>query len=156
MEENICSVQSAKKISVGYKILQSPYKYSPKKQKKFDVESAKKLTKKYSAESVKNLIQNLSPLGRKNKNYLEKFCRKCERMVGVVLESCRKNVGEIVGRNSKINYKKIFKKSLQKKSTIFLFFSIKNLEKNFFKIGQKSKITLKNKKWLNYAIYKFL
>jgi len=69
VEENICSVKSAKKISVGYKILQSPYKYSPKKQKKFDVESAAELIKKYSAESVKNLIQNLSPLGRKNKNY---------------------------------------------------------------------------------------
>ena len=69
VEENICSVQNAKKISVGYKILQSPYKYSPKKQKKFDIESAKELTKKYSAESVKNLIQELSPLGRKNRNY---------------------------------------------------------------------------------------
>ena len=69
VEENICSLQNAKKISVGYKILQSPYKYSPKKQKKFDVESAAELTKKYSAESVKNLIQELSPLGRKNKNY---------------------------------------------------------------------------------------
>lgn len=69
VDENICSVQNAKKISVGYKILQSPYKYSPKKQKKFDIESAKELTKKYSAESVKNLIQELSPLGQKNKNY---------------------------------------------------------------------------------------
>ncbi len=69
VDENICGLQNAKKISVGYKILQSPYKYSPKKQKKFDVESAAELTKKYSAESVKNLIQNLSPLGRKNKNY---------------------------------------------------------------------------------------
>ena len=69
VEENICGVQGAKKVSVGYKILQSPYKYSPKKQKKFDIETAVELTKKYSAESVKNLIQNLSPLGRKNKNY---------------------------------------------------------------------------------------
>ena len=69
VEENICSVQNAKKISVGYKILQSPYKYSPKKQKKFDVETAAELTKKYSAESVKNLIQEFSPLGQKNKNY---------------------------------------------------------------------------------------
>ena len=50
VEENICSVQSAKKISVGYKILQSPYKYSSKKQKKFDVESA--------AELIKNILQN--------------------------------------------------------------------------------------------------
>ncbi len=48
---------------------------------------SEKLTKKYSAESVKNLIQKLSQLGRKNKNYVEKFYRKCERMVGVVLES---------------------------------------------------------------------
>ncbi|MBR6013454.1 MAG: hypothetical protein IK062_06695 [Selenomonadaceae bacterium] len=73
VEENICSLQTNKgklaKNSVGYKILQSPYKYSPKKQKKFDIESAKELTKKYSAESVKNLIQEFSPLGQKNKNY---------------------------------------------------------------------------------------
>ena len=69
VEENIYGLQNAKKILVGYKILQSPYKYSPKKQKKFDVATAAELTKKYSAESVKNLIQELSPLGRKNKNY---------------------------------------------------------------------------------------
>lgn len=69
VEENICSVQNAKKFSVGYKILQSPYKYSPKKQKKFDIESARELIKKYSAESVKNLIQELSLLVQKTKNY---------------------------------------------------------------------------------------
>lgn len=73
VEDNICSLQSDKgklaKHSVGYKILQSPYKYSPKKQKIFDVETATELTKKYSSESVEKLIQDLSPAGRKNKNY---------------------------------------------------------------------------------------
>ena len=69
VEENIYGVKGGKKISVGYKILQSPYKYSAKKQKKFDVATAAELTKKYSAESVKSLIQEMSPLGRKNKNY---------------------------------------------------------------------------------------
>ncbi len=73
IDENICSLQSDKgklaENSVGYKILQSPYKYSPKKQKKFDVETAAELTKKYSSESVEKLIQDFSPAGRKNKNY---------------------------------------------------------------------------------------
>ena len=78
VEENICSVENAKKISVGYKILQSPYKYSPKKQKKFDIETAVELTKKYSAESVKNLIQEMSPLGRKNKNYGREILQKVQ------------------------------------------------------------------------------
>lgn len=37
VEENISAVQSEKKIFVGYKTLQSPYKYSPKKQKILNV-----------------------------------------------------------------------------------------------------------------------
>ena len=73
VEENICSLQSDKgklaKNSVGYKILQSPYKYSPQKQKIFDTESAKKLIKKYPLNAVQEVIQGLSPLGHKNKNY---------------------------------------------------------------------------------------
>lgn len=73
VDENICSLQSDKgklaKNSVSYKILQSPYKYSPKKQKKFDVETAAELTKKYPSESVEKLIQDFSPAERKNKNY---------------------------------------------------------------------------------------
>lgn len=47
----------------------SPYEYAPKKQKAFDIQSAKELTKKYSSESVQKVIQDLSPLGRKDKNY---------------------------------------------------------------------------------------
>ena len=95
VDENICGLQNAKKISVGYKILQSPYKYSPKKQKKFDVESAAELTKKYSAESVKNLIQNLSPLGRKNKNYGREILQEVRTngrcRTRIVLKKCRRN-----------------------------------------------------------------
>ena len=73
VDENICSLQSDKgklaKNSVGYKILQSPYKYSPQKQKIFDTESAKKLIKNYPLNAVQEVIQGLSPLGHKNKNY---------------------------------------------------------------------------------------
>ena len=73
VEENICSIRESNldKTSIGYKILQadSPFKYSPKKQKKFDIEVASKLTQKYSAESVRQVIDDLSPLGQKNKNY---------------------------------------------------------------------------------------
>ena len=79
VEENICSVQIDKgklaKESKGYKILtatnipHSPYKYAPAKQRKFDVESAAELLKKYPSESVQQVIQDISPLGQKNKNY---------------------------------------------------------------------------------------
>ena len=79
VEENICSVQRDKgklaKESKGYKILtasnipHSPYKYAPEKQRKFDIESARELLKKYPSESVQEVIQDLSPLGQKNKNY---------------------------------------------------------------------------------------
>ena len=73
VDENICSVQDDKgklaQNSIGYKILKSPYKYSPKRQKKFDIEAAKNLAEKHSTESVMEVIQNVSPLGRKNKNY---------------------------------------------------------------------------------------
>jgi hypothetical protein len=77
VDENICSFQSnkGKEESKGYKILQmryiphSPYKYEPKKQKAFDTEAAKELSKKYLAELVREVIQELSPLGQKDKNY---------------------------------------------------------------------------------------
>jgi hypothetical protein len=75
VDENICSMQGdrASKNSMGYKILtavpRSPYEYAPTKQKQFDIESAKELAKKYSADSVQQVIQDLSPLGRENKNY---------------------------------------------------------------------------------------
>ena len=74
IEENVCSLRNGKSIdSKGYKILtagpRSPYEYAPKKQKHFDIEVAKELTKKYSSDAVQQAIQDLSPLGRKNKNY---------------------------------------------------------------------------------------
>ena len=74
IDENVCSMQSGKVVgSRGYKILtvapHSPYEYAPTKQKRFDVESAKELSKKYSTEVVQQVIQDLSPLGCKNKNY---------------------------------------------------------------------------------------
>ena len=73
VDENICSVQDDKgklaQNSIGYKILKSPYKYSPKRQKQFDMEAAKNLAEKHSTESIVEVIQNVSPLGRKNKNY---------------------------------------------------------------------------------------
>ncbi len=73
VEENICSMKEGNldKTSTGYKILQadSPFKYSHRKQKKFDMEVASKLTQKYSAESVRQVIDELSPLGQQNKNY---------------------------------------------------------------------------------------
>ena len=79
IEENICSLEYDKeklaKESKGYKILKagnilnSPYKYKAERQKKFDVEAAKTLIKKYSKEAVEKMIQELSPLGRKNKKY---------------------------------------------------------------------------------------
>ena len=75
VDENVCSMQGdrASKNSTGYKILtavpRSPYEYAPKKQKAFDIQSAKELTKKYSPDSVQKVIQDLSPLGRKDKNY---------------------------------------------------------------------------------------
>ena len=79
VEENICSVQNSKiniiEESKGYKILtathipNSPYKYSPQKQRNFDTESAKELIKKYPSDVVQEVIQGLSPFGHKNKNY---------------------------------------------------------------------------------------
>ena len=75
IDENVCSMQDGKasKNSTGYKILttalHSPYEYSPTKQKRFDIESAKELSKKYSSATVEQVIQDLSPLGRQNKNY---------------------------------------------------------------------------------------
>ena len=75
IDENVCSMQDgrASKNSKGYKILttvlHSPYEYSPTKQKRFDIESAKELTKKYSFDAVQQVIQDQSPLGRRNKNY---------------------------------------------------------------------------------------
>ena len=79
IEENINSLESDKnklaKESKGYKILRlgkninSPYKYRSEQQKKFDVEAAKRLVKKYSVETVGKIIQELSPLGEKNKKY---------------------------------------------------------------------------------------
>jgi hypothetical protein len=79
MEENICSVQidngKLAKESKGYKILtasnipHSPYKYALEKQRKFDIESATELLKKYPREAVQEVIQEVSPLGQKNKNY---------------------------------------------------------------------------------------
>ena len=79
VEENICSVQidngKLAKESKGYKILtasnipHSPYKYAPEKQRKFDIESATELLKKYPREAVQEVIQEVSPLGQKNKNY---------------------------------------------------------------------------------------
>ena len=75
IDENICAMQGSKasKSSKGYKILSvaphSPYEYAPIKQKAFDIESAKELSKKYSSEAVQKMIQELSPLGRKNKTY---------------------------------------------------------------------------------------
>ena len=79
IEENISSFEKDKnkfaKESKGYKILKfgknvnSPYKYKPEQQKKFDVEAAKRLVKKYSVETVGKIIQELSPLGEKNKKY---------------------------------------------------------------------------------------
>ncbi|MBO4780742.1 MAG: hypothetical protein J5497_08910 [Selenomonadaceae bacterium] len=75
IDENVCSMQDGKasKNSTGYKILtavsHSPYEYAPTKQKRFDIESAKELTKKYSSDAVEQVIQDLSPLGRQNRNY---------------------------------------------------------------------------------------
>ena len=75
IDENICSMQDGRvsKKSTGYKILattlHSPYKYAPTKQKQFDIDSAKELAKKYSSDSVQKVIQDLSQLGRQNKNY---------------------------------------------------------------------------------------
>ena len=75
IDENICAMRDSKtsKSSKSYKILNiaphSPYEYAPIKQKVFDIESAKELSKKYSSEAIQEMIQDLSPLGRKNKNY---------------------------------------------------------------------------------------
>jgi len=74
VDENICSMQAGKsKNSTGYKILvtapHSPYQYAPTKQKRFDIDSAIELAKKYSSDSIQQAIQELSPLGRKNKIY---------------------------------------------------------------------------------------
>ena len=74
VDENICSMQAGKSNnSTGYKILvtvpHSPYQYAPTKQKRFDIDSAKELAKKYSSDSIQQAIQELSPLGRKNKTY---------------------------------------------------------------------------------------
>lgn len=88
IDENVCSMQDggASKNSKGYKILttvlHSPYEYSPTKQKRFDIESAKELTKKYSSDAVQQVIQYQSPLGRRNKNYGKEIvqeARACER-----------------------------------------------------------------------------
>ena len=75
IDENIYAMRGSKaaKSSKGYKILsvmtRSPYEYAPTKQKAFDIESAKELSKKYSSEAIQKMLQDLSPLGRKNKNY---------------------------------------------------------------------------------------
>ena len=75
IDENIYAMRGSKvaKSSKGYKILsvmpRSPYEYAPTKQKVFDIESAKELRKKYSSEAIQKMLQDLSPLGRKNKNY---------------------------------------------------------------------------------------
>lgn len=78
IDENILSLQGGDRMtanSTGYKILRincalhSPYAFSPKKQKKFDTEFASKLVEKYPSESVQQAIQELSPQGRKDKNY---------------------------------------------------------------------------------------
>lgn len=75
IDENVCSMQDGKasKNSTGYRILtavsHSPYEYSRTKQKRFDIKSAKELSKKYSSATVEQVIQDLSPLGRQNKNY---------------------------------------------------------------------------------------
>lgn len=88
MDENIYAMRGSKaaKSSKGYKILRakahSPYEYAPTKQKIFDIESAKELGKKYSCESIQKVIQDLSPLGRKNKNYGKEIMqevRACRR-----------------------------------------------------------------------------
>ena len=78
IDENILSLQGGDKMtanSTGYKILRtkcalhSLYAFAPKKQKKFDTEFTSKLVEKYPSESVQQAIQELSPLGRKDKNY---------------------------------------------------------------------------------------
>ena len=74
IDENVCSLRNGKSISSkGYKILtavpRSPYEYAPTKQKHFDIGAAKELSKKYPEDSVQQIIQDLSPLGRKNKHY---------------------------------------------------------------------------------------
>ena len=86
IEENVCSLSTYKgklaKESTGYKILKagkiinSPYKYKPEKQKKFDIMSAKALMKKYAKEAVGKVIQEISPLGEKNKKYGEKIIQE--------------------------------------------------------------------------------
>lgn len=85
VEENILSVKTGNRLtanSTGYKILStncvlhSPYAFSPKKQKKFDTETAKKLVEKYPSEKVQKVIQELSPLGRKEKDYGKEILRE--------------------------------------------------------------------------------
>lgn len=83
IDENILSIQSGKELnSLGYKLLktnyvqQSPYKFSPQKQKKFDRETASRLMRSNSAESVQKVLQDLSPLGVHNKNYGAEIMRE--------------------------------------------------------------------------------
>ena len=62
-------------MRTNYK-LNSPYKFLPKKQKKFDEETARRLAGKYPEEKVKQVIQELSPLGVHNKNYGAEIMRE--------------------------------------------------------------------------------
>ena len=56
--------------------MNSPYKFLPKKQKKFDEETASQMAGKYPEEKVKQVIQELSPLGVHNKNYGAEIMRE--------------------------------------------------------------------------------
>ena len=83
IEENVISLPKGKeKNSLGYKILKtnyvkhSPYKFLPKKQKKFDEETARKLAEQYPEEKVQQVIQELSPLGVHNKAYGAEIMRE--------------------------------------------------------------------------------
>ena len=83
VDENICSAnRKSAEVSTGYKILSakplehSPHKYAPTKQRDLDMESAKELLKKYSADEVQQVIQDLSPLGRKDRHYGREILRE--------------------------------------------------------------------------------
>ena len=86
VEENVISLQKGKALnSMGYKILKtnyvkhSPYKFLPKKQKKFDEETAKKLAEKYPEEKVQQVIQELSPLSVHNRAYGAEIMREVRK-----------------------------------------------------------------------------
>ena len=84
VEENISDISNLRRESAGYKILKtrnirhSPYKYAPAKQKIFDTEAAAALAKKYTPSAVQRVIQEISPLGRKNKRYGEEILREVQ------------------------------------------------------------------------------